>query len=214
MTVNRQHALYRFYSADGELLYVGITVDPGRRFPQHQLDKPWWHEVSGITLSAPYPNRESAAAAERLAIEVEAPRYNIQRPSLDRSGKGHAAPKHLVWVCEACQSPVADGEGYLHVSMVEVRSAERAIADERDERDNSWGTVDINAFLSGPGPARWRTHHAGCDPEPDDADYWIDVARVRTHAHLLARTAHLMGKAWLSCTDWDELIDAYSTVET
>lgn len=152
MTADRQHALYRFYSASGELLYVGITVDPGRRFPQHQSNKPWWHEVSGITLSDPYPDRESAAAAERLAIEVEAPRYNIERPSLDRSGRRPAVPKRLVWVCEACQRPVTDGEGYLHVSMVEVRFAERAFADQARSARRLMGPRRHRHLPRGPGP--------------------------------------------------------------
>lgn len=80
---NRPHALYRFFDGTRELLYIGITLNPGSRWKQHAAHKPWWHEVTNITVE-PFPNRESVLAAERTAIGKERPRYNIalnQRPA-------------------------------------------------------------------------------------------------------------------------------------
>lgn len=70
------HALYRFYDAARNLLYVGITLDPGSRWKQHAHDKPWWHEVTSTTIET-YPDRASVLEAERAAIIAERPRYNV-----------------------------------------------------------------------------------------------------------------------------------------
>lgn len=70
------HALYRFFDQTGALLYVGITNNPGRRWSQHQGDKPWWHDVARIEME-PHPDRPTVLAAERAAIAAERPRYNV-----------------------------------------------------------------------------------------------------------------------------------------
>ena len=70
------HVLYRFYSATGQLLYVGITMRPPERFKSHRDTKRWWSEVSGITVEN-YSNRVELERAERRAIQVERPQYNV-----------------------------------------------------------------------------------------------------------------------------------------
>lgn len=80
---DQAHVLYRFYSATGQLLYVGITMNPPQRFKSHRDTKEWWDMVSGITVES-YSSRDELAAAERRAIKVEHPLHNIV----------HAKPKH------------------------------------------------------------------------------------------------------------------------
>lgn len=70
------HALYRFFAADDELLYIGIAADPGRRLTQHSVVKIWWHEVARVTIEQ-HASRPAVLTAERLAIKLEHPRYNI-----------------------------------------------------------------------------------------------------------------------------------------
>lgn len=170
--------LYRFYADDGALLYVGVTNNPTRRFSKHEDDKPWWHEVRGITVEH-YNTREDVLAAERRAIEVEHPRYNIKRPSILRASKAAAASTKATWVCDACDKWVRDGDGYIHISYDEIY---RAVADQR----------------------RWQAdhHHRSCDPDISGNDYHFDVARARTVDDLLDWTLHLSEKAWLVETDW------------
>ena len=74
-------ALYRFYGDDGALLYVGITASPPARFSQHGKSKSWWPEVRGISIEW-YDGRDAVAAAEKRAIKVENPKYNVSRPTL------------------------------------------------------------------------------------------------------------------------------------
>lgn len=71
--------VYRAYSADDELLYVGATTQPGQRLAAHGRSKDWWREVATIKL-AHFPSPALAQAAEREAIQNENPRYNLSRP--------------------------------------------------------------------------------------------------------------------------------------
>jgi predicted GIY-YIG superfamily endonuclease len=57
-----------------------------------------------------------------------------------------------------------------------------------------------------PDAARWRVHHADCDPDPDGQDYHFDVARADTHEKLLSWTAHLLEKTWIQDTNWSEFL--------
>lgn len=72
-----KHALYRFYNDGGQLLYTGITNDPGRRFTEHAKEKHWWTHVRGISVDW-YDDRHSALAAEKRAIRIENPEHNIR----------------------------------------------------------------------------------------------------------------------------------------
>lgn len=72
----RRTVLYRFFNTDGELLYIGIAGNPGRRFEQHDSEKEWAHTIAYSRLEH-YASREEAAAAERIAIHNENPRHNI-----------------------------------------------------------------------------------------------------------------------------------------
>jgi predicted GIY-YIG superfamily endonuclease len=77
-------ALYRFFNADGALLYVGITHRLNERLSAHKKQKAW-DEVAQITLQH-YPTRELAADAEVKAIQTENPHWNVT----------HSAGEHYV----------------------------------------------------------------------------------------------------------------------
>lgn len=69
--------LYRMLAAEGELLYVGISMSSLQRMMQHRSTKTWWREIAHIEF-VHYPNRTEARAAERVSIADENPRYNLQ----------------------------------------------------------------------------------------------------------------------------------------
>lgn len=69
-------SVYRHFTTAGDLLYVGISCDPGKRTDQHAKVKRYWDDVEWIHVTN-YPTREEARAAELEAIRTEAPRYNI-----------------------------------------------------------------------------------------------------------------------------------------
>jgi predicted GIY-YIG superfamily endonuclease len=86
------HVLYRFYSATGQLLYVGITMNPPQRFKNHRESKVWWDQVSGITVET-YGRRSELEQAERRAIQVEKPLHNVAHNGGQR--KLAVAPKRI-----------------------------------------------------------------------------------------------------------------------
>lgn len=67
--------LYRFFNAQHELLYVGITNNPFNRFSGHSKDKDWFKEIAYSTFEH-YPNRLAVDKAETRAIKSEKPKYN------------------------------------------------------------------------------------------------------------------------------------------
>jgi predicted GIY-YIG superfamily endonuclease len=72
----RPVCLYRFYDTRGHLVYVGITNHLGRRLTQHNTTKPWWTDVTRITVEH-FTERDTAEAAEIAAIRRERPERNI-----------------------------------------------------------------------------------------------------------------------------------------
>jgi hypothetical protein len=77
-------ALYRFFAADGSLLYVGITGNTTQRWAAHASEKPWWPEVARKTVEW-FDDRATAEANERIAIGIEMPRYNVRHAGGDPS---------------------------------------------------------------------------------------------------------------------------------
>jgi hypothetical protein len=71
------HAVYRMFDTDGCLLYVGISLSVAHRMSRHRREKQWWSDIAKIELTH-YLDHDSARAAERDAIQDEAPLYNIQ----------------------------------------------------------------------------------------------------------------------------------------
>lgn len=68
-------ALYRLYDADDQLLYIGITNYPPKRWTEHKRDKPWWPQVTEKRVEW-IESRIKAEGAERCAIAAEGPKYN------------------------------------------------------------------------------------------------------------------------------------------
>lgn len=68
-------AVYRLYDASGDLLYVGISKHPEKRFIEHEQIKFWWHQVARKTIDW-YPSRPEAVAVEDTAILTENPRHD------------------------------------------------------------------------------------------------------------------------------------------
>jgi predicted GIY-YIG superfamily endonuclease len=69
-------ALYRLRDRSGDLLYVGITENPERRYNDHAKDKSWWPDVDDRSVEW-FPTRNHAIAAEAEAIHTERPRHNV-----------------------------------------------------------------------------------------------------------------------------------------
>lgn len=80
--------VYRAFSKDNELLYIGITKDLKNRIINHKSSKKWWIEVDRIDEES-FDDRVSAMKAEARAIKSENPKYN-KRILQDESKVGTA----------------------------------------------------------------------------------------------------------------------------
>lgn len=84
-------ALYRCFSADSRLLYVGCSPSPLMRLKQHEKLQPWATEIKSVTVEW-FPDRNVAMEAEKLAISAELPEWNVHhRPN----------PKHAIGVFDS-----------------------------------------------------------------------------------------------------------------
>jgi hypothetical protein len=82
--------LYRFYDADGVLLYIGQTGRmPLERLIEHLYEQGWAHEIARWEVDPrTWATEADVLAAEEAAIRVEKPCYNWQ----------HNEGPHRVWV--------------------------------------------------------------------------------------------------------------------
>lgn len=69
--------LYRFYDADLQPVYFGISAGSASRWDQHRKRADWWPLAEYVAVSF-YPAYEAVQAAEKAAIRHEKPRYNKQ----------------------------------------------------------------------------------------------------------------------------------------
>lgn len=72
-------ALYRHFSSDGSLLYVGISLNAVQRTMQHRQNAIWFDRIARIEVEW-HDTRVSALAAEAIAIARERPECNRHRP--------------------------------------------------------------------------------------------------------------------------------------
>jgi len=70
--------IYRHFSGDGTLLYVGISSSVSWRLLAHSRSAGWWKDVRTVTISAPFITRAEALAAEAEAIRTELSKFNQQ----------------------------------------------------------------------------------------------------------------------------------------
>jgi hypothetical protein len=71
-------AVYRYYDARGDLLYVGVAIDPDIRAACHAREKAWWLEVDpSRTRIEWFPDRHAAISEENRALETENPIHNV-----------------------------------------------------------------------------------------------------------------------------------------
>jgi len=70
-------AVYRFYNAQRELLYIGMTTSrPSSRWTWHRKNAEWWREAAFVSVQ--WILDGTAKAVEKAAIQAEQPLYNKQ----------------------------------------------------------------------------------------------------------------------------------------
>ncbi len=119
-------ALYRFFDADGALLYVGITHDIEQRWAAHERDKPWWPQVAERPVEW-FESRRLALQAELKAIREEAPVHNVTGKSWAETRRELAEDERTVAqvranLTEFCQVARYTGQVTFIVDTTKKRS--------------------------------------------------------------------------------------------
>lgn len=70
-------ALYRFYDSHGDLLYVGISWNPGRRWDTHRRLSRWWKLAVRVEVDV-YARERDALHAEVAWIRNARPTHNVR----------------------------------------------------------------------------------------------------------------------------------------
>lgn len=76
------HWTYVFSSSQGQILYVGVTVNLKDRIGAHRSTKKWWPEVATI-VTHQHSDMTTANEVEKYLIRLLRPEYNIQHKPVD-----------------------------------------------------------------------------------------------------------------------------------
>ena len=98
-------ALYRHFSKNGELLYVGVSRNPFERLADHVRRGDWTREIAAITLQW-FDDPDQALDAEKLAITVEKPRWNISTQRAGNGGRPRLEDSHLTLTAQKPWEPL------------------------------------------------------------------------------------------------------------
>lgn len=89
MATDHGHLVYRCYSHDGELLYVGTSLNMYERLKKHRQRSAFWTLIKHIELDH-CDDRKQAYEKEKRLISAYSPRFNILlkniEPASDREG--------------------------------------------------------------------------------------------------------------------------------
>jgi predicted GIY-YIG superfamily endonuclease len=96
-------ALYRLYDADDQLLYIGISIDPQRRFKEHRKEQGWWPLVARRDIEWLDFGGWDAVDVERAAIRAEQPACNHGPESVPLPPGCPAMPDFGPWFDRAAE---------------------------------------------------------------------------------------------------------------
>lgn len=192
-------ALYRLYTEGGDLLYIGIAVDPGRRYTQHRAGKPWGRDIASMDV-AWFPYRGLAVDAERDAIQTEHPRYNIihngKPADVIEVPVETEVVEQIRGVCAGCGWVIPPRWGYL---VADIARAYRA----RDARARGLEGIRLDPTVAEDwDPAPWVAWCNDCQLDPEGNVDVIELHTLTTWRALSWVTAEVMVKYWGPHSNW------------
>jgi hypothetical protein len=117
----------------------------------------------------------------------------------------------IVWRCDVCGEPVADGAGYLTMHYGELHERDRAVKAWEERIASKYPgprrAYPMSELVDYPERVRWHVLHSACDPRPDSGDdYWIGIERIRSASDVIRWSSHLLEKRWIQETSWNDLL--------
>ncbi len=110
--------LYRYFDAEGVLLYVGVSLNAINRLGQHKNNAHWFGDIARVDIEQ-FETRKNALDAEKKAIIKENPLHNLYRPKVksalpccDQKGDMREVIVYTFkWVDNRHNKKVEDGRG-------------------------------------------------------------------------------------------------------
>lgn len=128
--------VYRLYTAEGVLLYIGKANNPLSRVGQHAATKEWGPSIARATVT-PYADSRDALDAEAWAIAIEGPVYNVSRPQPTGPRPPMATGPFAVWEVPASHPTAAqvwvDARSAAEARFGEPSATEIALARSKKE---------------------------------------------------------------------------------
>jgi predicted GIY-YIG superfamily endonuclease len=210
--MTKPHVLYRAFNAQGQLLYVGITMNPGNRFAQHSDEKPWWTDVADIRVEH-FGSRDRVLAAEREAIKTEQPLFNVmhnagnrvshissKRQALENQGRvcffkdmsGRLRHDPLILSYELNGDPITDDYLPSEISANELLHMwlRKSVKDQQKPMRIWW-------FVYGPAIAEFAMPYDIYEPDaPHFGRYYSNLVDGHTHQPLGLHELPVMHKRW------------------
>jgi len=78
---NKPTQIYRHFSKDGKLIYVGTSLSAVARLSQHKNHSPWFNDIRRVEVET-FATRKEALEAEQRAIQKEQPAWNIHHKKI------------------------------------------------------------------------------------------------------------------------------------
>ncbi len=138
MTAGTATAVYRFFDAEGDLLYIGSSGNPDEREVKHRSNSPWYGMAIRRTEDW-YPDQAAAFEAKKQAIRDEQPLFN--RMNYTPTG-------------------VADPATTFRCSVAVLAEIDRMADDEERDRSSMIRLLLKRAVAAQPDPT--STHQLGC----------------------------------------------------
>lgn len=146
--------LYRWWDADGKLLYVGKSVSLYARIAAHRRKSEFFREAATMTLER-FASPEDLSKAEITAIRAERPAYNVQH-SIGPGGDTGRTITVLDGPAPEAESP-QNGVGYwtpAHLDSIKWGDIIRCVASDGDVEfqglvDDNYGPEDDDDEFGG-----------------------------------------------------------------
>lgn len=88
----RLYQVYRYFAADGTLLYIGSSFNAVKRAFEHKRHSHWYPKAVRIEMQT-FPSRAAMRTAETQAIKSERPKHNVVhlKPTTTRAQQSRAS---------------------------------------------------------------------------------------------------------------------------
>lgn len=140
---NLQH-LYRHFDADGNLLYVGISLSAVHRLSQHKKYASWFSNIKRVEIEH-FATRKEVLDAERIAVATENPKCNTNLRKHPKSTAQEERQKMRIHYAEQCRIELTERLVRFDVSY-DFDAVMRMLGIGKDELNDYIKTGDLQYF--------------------------------------------------------------------